>query len=141
MSTTPIMIRTMAKHNTALLLLLTVAAESFLIPQTDHGHGSFVHMSMATTKEQQEASKQFKILTCSASSCAQKRKLLGMDAFATYGAFYGRIQEGLFPDVELEEVSCLGACKKAPCVAVQHEDFEGNVALEGMNDNEFSERV
>lgn len=28
-----------------------------------------------------------------------------------------------------------------PCVAIQHEDFVGNVALEGMTSNEFKERV
>ncbi len=28
-----------------------------------------------------------------------------------------------------------------PCVAILHEDFDGNVALDGMNSKEFQERV
>jgi hypothetical protein len=28
-----------------------------------------------------------------------------------------------------------------PCVAVLHDDFDGNVALDGMNSKEFQERV
>ena len=94
-------------------------------------------------QQQQEdfVAKQFKILTCSATSCAKQRIILGMDPFATYGAFYNRIQAGQYPLVALEEVSCLGSCQQAPCVAIEHEDFEGTVALEGMTENEFIERV
>ena len=92
-------------------------------------------------QQQDEIAKQFKILTCSATSCAKQRTILGMDPFATYGAFYNRIQEGQYPHIALEEVSCLGSCQQAPCVAVEHEDFEGTVALEGMTENEFNERV
>lgn len=29
----------------------------------------------------------------------------------------------------------------APCVAVEHDDFVGTVALEGMTDNEFVDRL
>ena len=83
----------------------------------------------------------FKILTCSSTSCAQKRKVCGLDEFATFGAFYSRIKHGNAPDVQLEESPCLGSCKMSPCVAIQHEDFIGNVALEGMTGNEFIERV
>jgi hypothetical protein len=28
-----------------------------------------------------------------------------------------------------------------PCVAILHEDFDGNVALDGMNSKEFQDRV
>jgi hypothetical protein len=83
----------------------------------------------------------FKILTCSSTSCAQKRQSCGLDEFATFGAFYSRIQNGRVPDVQLEESPCLGSCKMSPCVAIQHDDFEGNVALEGMTGNEFTERL
>lgn len=85
-------------------------------------------------------SSKFKILTCSSTSCAKKRETCGLDSFATYGAFYNRIK-GAFPDVALEESPCLGSCKQAPCVAIEHEDFVGTVALEGMSANEFSDRV
>lgn len=84
---------------------------------------------------------QFKILTCSSTSCAKKRKVLGMDEFATFGAFYGRIKDGRAPGVQIEESPCLGSCKKAPCVAIQHDEFIGNVGLEGMTATELAERV
>ncbi len=29
----------------------------------------------------------------------------------------------------------------APCVAVEHDDFVGSVALDGMTDREFADRV
>jgi NADH:ubiquinone oxidoreductase subunit E len=87
-----------------------------------------------------EISSKFKILTCSSTSCAKKREMCGLDSFATYGAFYNRIKEA-FPDVQLEESPCLGSCKQAPCVAIEHDDFVGTVALEGMSGNEFSDRV
>jgi (2Fe-2S) ferredoxin len=79
---------------------------------------------------------QFKVRTCSATSCSEKRKLLTMDPYATFSAFWGRSA-----DISVEETSCLGACKKAPCVAIEHEDYEGTVALEGMDDAEFADRV
>ena len=41
----------------------------------------------------------------------------------------------------MEETSCLGSCKKAPCGAIEHEEYEGTVALEGMDSSEFSDRV
>lgn len=83
-----------------------------------------------------QVAKQFKIVTCSATSCAAKRKVLTLDQYATFSAFWGRSQ-----DIRVEETSCLGSCKKAPCVAVEHEDYEGTVALEGMDSFEFADRV
>ena len=41
----------------------------------------------------------------------------------------------------MEEGACLGACKNSPCVAVEHEDFIGQVSIEGMTASEFSDRV
>ena len=64
-------------------------------------------------QQQDEIAKQFKILTCSATSCAKQRTILGMDPFATYGAFYNRIQEGQYPHIALEEVSCSTATQGA----------------------------
>jgi hypothetical protein len=85
---------------------------------------------------------QFKLITCMSTGCSQKRKILGMDELATFGAFYARRADAnAMTAVQLEEGPCLGACKKGPCVAIQHDDFEGNVGLEGMTDDELSERV
>jgi len=87
-----------------------------------------------------DCARQFKVLTCSATSCSQKRKVLGLDDYATFSAFFERI-ENRIPEIAVEETSCLGSCKKAPCVAIEHEEYEGTVALEGMNSFEFSDRV
>jgi len=94
-----------------------------------------------TAQYDPEIAKQFKIVTCSSTSCSKKRKSLGFDEYETYAAFYNRIKEGDAPDVQLEEVPCLGACKNAPCVAVQHEDYVGTVGLIGMTDGELNERL
>lgn len=94
----------------------------------------------ATTIDSSVASK-FKILTCSSTSCTKKRKESGLDELATFSALFGRIQSSSFPSVEIEEAPCLGACAKSPCVAIEHEDYVGTVALEGMNGNEFTDRV
>jgi hypothetical protein len=78
-------------------------------------------------------------------SCSKKRIDLGLDSLSTFGAFYARSKQGSEGGGELfipvEEGPCMGACKMAPCVAVEHEDFVGRVSLEGMTDSEFSDRV
>lgn len=88
-----------------------------------------------------EAASKFKILTCSSTSCAKKRQVLNIDEYATFGAFFSRIKDSDYAnEVTVEESPCLGACKNAPCVAIEHEDYIGPVALEGMNQDEFSDR-
>jgi hypothetical protein len=82
----------------------------------------------------------FKVLTCSSTACAAKRKSFNLDEYSTFSAFYTRAKERA-PAVRVEECPCLGACKEAPCVGVEHDDFEGAVALDGMTQSEFSERV
>ena len=82
-----------------------------------------------------------KIITFISTSCNKKREDLNMDKLTTYGAFYQRIQDSSTPMVQLEEGPCLGCCKSAPCVAIEHEDFVGTVALEGMTDSEFPDRM
>ncbi len=42
--------------------------------------------------------------------------------------------------VEFDEASCLGWCKRAPCVAVEHEDYVGRIGLEGMDDSEIAQK-
>jgi hypothetical protein len=84
----------------------------------------------------------FKILTCTSTSCAKRRKNLGMDPYSTFGAFYTRSKgDGDELTIGVEESPCLGSCKMAPCVAVEHEDFVGTVSLEGMTESEFTDRV
>ena len=82
----------------------------------------------------------FKVLACCATSCAQKRKFLGLDEIATFSALFERVEERI-PEIQVEETSCLGSCKQAPCVAIEHTEYDGTVALEGMDAFEFSDRV
>jgi hypothetical protein len=85
---------------------------------------------------------QFKLLICSASSCAAQRQALQLEEYATFSAFWERIDDvGLLDQFVMEETSCLGACTKAPCVAVEHADYDGTVALDGMDPLEFADRV
>lgn len=93
----------------------------------------------AETTESRVAS-QLKVVTCSSTSCAKKRKDLGQDEYATFSEFYMRAKD-IFPTMTVEESPCLGCCKAAPCVAVEHEEYEGTVSLEGMTETEFSDRV
>jgi NADH:ubiquinone oxidoreductase subunit E len=83
----------------------------------------------------------FKIISCTSTSCSKKRKSLGLDSLATFGALYSRAKNGCAPAVSVEEGPCMGGCKMAPCVSVEHDEFVGGVSLEGMSDNEFSDRV
>lgn len=85
-----------------------------------------------------EEEKNFKIVTCMSTSCSQKRKSLGLDSLSTFGGMYSRAAS---TSVQVEEGPCLGSCKKAPCIAIEHEDFVGSVSLEGMTDDEFSSKA
>jgi len=79
--------------------------------------------------------KKFKIVTCMSTSCSKKRESLGMDSLSTFGALYSRAADSC---VAVEEGPCVGSCRKGPCVAIEHDDFLGTVALEGMTPEEFS---
>ena len=78
----------------------------------------------------------FKIMVCGSTSCSKQRRILQMDEYSTFGGLYSRAHSS---GVEVEESGCIGSCKKAPCVAVMHEDFRGYVSLEGMRPAEFSD--
>ena len=60
------------------------------------------------------------------------------------GEIYAKAQSAnVESSMTIEDGGCQGGknCRLGPCVAVLHEDFVGNVALEGMDSNEFRERV
>jgi (2Fe-2S) ferredoxin len=88
-----------------------------------------------------DVARKFKVVTCSSTACSKKRTVLGLDEFSTFAAFWSRSQERTSLTVQVEESSCLGSCKQAPCVGILHEDFEGAVALEGMDQAEFNAKV
>mmetsp|Transcript_22893 Transcript_22893/g.39169 ORF Transcript_22893/g.39169 Transcript_22893/m.39169 type:complete len:184 (-) Transcript_22893:370-921(-) len=87
---------------------------------------------------------QFTIKVCTSTSCTRKLKEQGLDQYHALGEVYAMAQSANMEKcVIIEDGACQGGknCKMGPCVAIQHEDFVGNVALEGMNSNEFNERV
>jgi hypothetical protein len=101
---------------------------------------SQVRMVEGFQTNKEDACGDFTILVCRSTSCTKKRRMLGLDEFHTLGALYSQQLPELVK-VEIEESSCLGQCSFGPCVAVQHADYEGPVALEGMNAREFNARV
>lgn len=78
--------------------------------------------------------KKFKIVTCMSTACSRKRSSLGMDSLCTFSALYTRASDSR---VQVEEGPCMGSCMKAPVVSIEHKDFFGSVALEGMTADEF----
>ncbi|KAG7365094.1 thioredoxin-like ferredoxin [Nitzschia inconspicua] len=82
--------------------------------------------------------RKFKVVTCMSTACYQKRKYLGLDSLSTFGAMYARASS---TSVRVEESPCLGSCQFAPCVAVEHDDYYGFVALEGMTNEEFGAKA
>merc|ERR1711957_78128 len=82
--------------------------------------------------------RQFRIITCMSTSCSRKRNELGMDSLSTFGAMYSRASS---TEVRVDEGPCVGSCKNAPCVAIEHEEFVGCGSLEGMTDKEFSKKA
>jgi (2Fe-2S) ferredoxin len=82
----------------------------------------------------------FTVLTCASTSCSARRRELWVDDLATYSALHALSLERA-PSVLVTESSCLGGCRHAPCVAVEHEDYEGTVSLAGMEPGEFARRV
>ncbi|CAJ1950616.1 unnamed protein product [Cylindrotheca closterium] len=91
------------------------------------------------------AASKFQITTCLSPSCNRKRQEAGLDPLSTFAAMYERSKRAAGADSDLfvtvEEGPCMGACQYGPCIAIQHDDFEGSVSLEGMTDTEFSDRV
>ena len=86
-------------------------------------------------------SSQFKIVTCSSTSCRKRMNSLGLDEYAILSGLYQRKEIAGAPEVTVEESSCLGGCKVGPCVGVEHEDYFGTVSLEGMEPNEFNDSI
>ena len=118
----------------AVFVLLWDACSSFSTIASRRSR-SPLYASPGEDNRKETVSRQFTMLVCAASACARKRQTLGLDEYATLAALCDR-------GVAVEETrSCLGGCQLGPCVSVEHEDFEGPVALEGMRPQEFRDRV
>ena len=87
---------------------------------------------------------QFTIKVCTSTSCSKKLQQLGLDRYQVLGDLYEKARiDNVEEDLIIEDGGCRGGknCKLGPCVAIFHEDFDGSVALEGMGQAEFNERV
>ena len=87
---------------------------------------------------------QFTIKVCTSTSCSKKLQQLGLDRYQILGDLYEKARiDNVEEDLIIEDGGCRGGknCKLGPCVAIFHEDFDGSVALEGMGQTEFNERV
>jgi hypothetical protein len=90
------------------------------------------------------AAQQFSIQVCTSTSCCKKLNQLGLDQYYILGEIYEKARlSNIEKEMIIEDGSCQGGmnCKLGPCVAVMHEDFIGSVALKGMGQREFNERV
>lgn len=130
---------------TLLFLSLSQTTSAFLpVTKTTTHLGFPIYESVSASVEEDTAQEvkssvaaKFKVLTCTSTACAKRRKQLSMDEYATFGAMFSRAKDNQ-PEVQVEESPCLGSCQQAPCIAVEHEDYVGTVALEGMEPGEFS---
>jgi len=126
------------------LITKTVSLTSISCRRQNFGPGQYSYRSSESFRSRLknglsdeaigEQEEKFKIVTCMSTACSRKREQLGMDSLSTYGCMYSRAKTSR---VQVEEGPCVGSCQKAPCVTVEHEDFFGSVALEGMTDDEF----
>ncbi|CAB9506333.1 expressed unknown protein [Seminavis robusta] len=142
----------MIKHSASIisliyLILFLGEVNSFQTATTSTGHlptTTTLFLSETTNNAVEEqtdlrsaTAAKFKVLTCTSTACSKRRKTFGMDDLATFGAFYSRAKKSFPETMQVEEAPCLGSCKFGPCVGVEHEDYYGTVALEGMTQDEF----
>lgn len=136
----------------SILSVLAIATQSHafhMVPSPCHRQS---RLESAATGDQDTSNKQldkstaqqFTIQVCTSTSCCKKLDNLGLDKYQVLGDLYERARvENVETDLIIEDGGCRGGknCGLGPCVAVLHEDFDGSVALEGMAQSEFNERV
>jgi (2Fe-2S) ferredoxin len=121
---------------------------SRVVAWLDRSEGSLADSATAVGSEElphdplldESVAGKFTIRTCASTSCSARRRQLRLDEFATYTAFYVLSQERA-PSVSVAESPCIGSCRLGPCVAIEHDDYDGPVSVEGMTPDEFAKRV
>lgn len=88
-----------------------------------------------------EVASKFTVLVCSSTTCSKQSSTYGLEEYEVLAGLYERKEGAGASSVTIKESSCLGCCKQSPCVGIEHDDFFGHVALEGMTANEFNDRV
>eukprot|EP00970_Alexandrium_tamarense_P000032 scaffold6_cov190-Alexandrium_tamarense.AAC.28 len=69
---------------------------------------------------------------------------MGLDQYHVLGEIYAKAQaRNVEKCMIIEDGGCQGGrnCKLGPCVGILHDDYDGNIGLEGMNGSELTERV
>ena len=131
----------LGRHNKHSLYLPTTTKECRLQAIDD---STTIQEEEQSKELDREIAQQFTIQVCTSTSCTKKLKQVGLDQYHVLGEIYAHAQTAnLETCMVIEDGGCNGGknCQMGPCVSIQHEDFVGNVALEGMNSNEFRERV
>lgn len=106
--------------------------------------GGDQEVTLSSNKLDKRTAQQFTIKVCTSTSCSKKLQQLGLDRYQVLGDLYEKARiDNVEEDLIIEDGGCRGGknCKLGPCVAIFHEDFDGSVALEGMGQSEFNERV
>ena len=107
--------------------------------------GGDQEVTLSSNKQlDKRTAQQFTIKVCTSTSCSKKLQELGLDRYQVLGDLYEKARiDNVEEDLIIEDGGCRGGknCKLGPCVAIFHEDFDGSVALEGMGQAEFNERV
>ena len=101
-------------------------------------------VSSSNKQLDKNTAQQFSIQVCTSTNCCRKMNQLGLDQYHILGEIYEKARlANIEKDMIVEDGGCRGGknCRLGPCVAVMHEDFVGSVALEGMVQSEFNERV
>lgn len=116
------------------------------ILRTKQQNGLFLSGSEKNTEYNNEAlnsevASQFSILVCSSTTCSKRSSTCGLQEYEVLSGLYERKEGAGASAVTVKESGCLGRCGSGPCIGVEHEDFFGNVALDGMKPNEFNDCV
>ena len=84
-----------------------------------------------------EQATKFTLKVCTSSKCSRALGRLGYDEYAVLSSLSDYASSS---GVNVDDSGCLGWCKRGPSVAVEHEDYEGRVGLEGMRDTERAQK-
>ena len=84
-----------------------------------------------------EVCSKVKVQVCASTKCTRARRNAKQEDLALYLA----LSERAGGMVEIEESPCLGWCKRAPCVAVTHDEYVGKIGFESMSESEKMQKT
>ena len=115
----------------------------FTRPRVSAADDIIIEEEQSTSTFDHDIAQQFTIKVCTSTSCTNKLKQAGIyDEFHTLGEVYAQAQHAkLEKSMVIEDSGCQGNCNMGPCISILHEDYDGNIGLEGMTKNEQLQRV